>query len=165
MQFLINDQTNFSTKIALLAMLVLLIVTLYLIDLTHQVWLEVTVRKAMEMEEILFGGSNGLSSNIHRAFKDSFAIFLGLFLYNVLLLTACAVFWCTVPKGEPLTSGHHGSIVFAWLIGFGFIIGSFVFSTRKKYYLQMRWTFVVFVIIVFPLIAMRHFFGYSPHFF
>lgn len=161
-QFLFKDDNNFATKVALLAMLVVLIVTLYLIDLSHQVWLDVAVKKAKGLENVLFGQNVGLTSQISRAFAPKLAVLLGLFLYNVLLLATCAVFWFAAPRGEQFTGGHHGSVALAGLVGLVAIVGSCIFATDTSKTVRLGFAFAL--PIIFGLIIARAL-GTSLYFF
>jgi hypothetical protein len=131
-QFLFTDSNSFAAKAALLAMLILLIITLYWIDLAHQQWLEVAVERAKTIERDRFCGSISLTTEIGEKFKPVRAMTLGLILYLTLLLATCSVFFFSAPKNEPLTSGHHGFVEFAFLVGMLTMIGGWIFSDDQR---------------------------------
>jgi hypothetical protein len=105
-------QSTPGVKVSIFCMLALLIVTLYLIDCVHQVWLKVTVHRAMELEALL---NFRLSTNIVHKFEGSDADILGLWLYIVLLTAACAIFLFAMPEAEHITGGHRMTIYAAYL--------------------------------------------------
>jgi hypothetical protein len=131
-QFLFTDSNSFAAKAALLAMLIVLIITLFWIDLAHQQWLNVAVTRAETIEKVRFSGSISLTTDIGEKFKPVRAVTLGLILYLTLLLATCSVFFFSVPKPEPLTSGHHGFVASAFLVGMMTMIGGWIFSDDKR---------------------------------
>jgi hypothetical protein len=81
-------------KSYLLCALVMLIIVLYLVDLAHQSWLMVAVRRAEALEVLL---SFRLTQEVSKEFSASRGIGLGSFLYFLLLLTSCVIFWASMP--------------------------------------------------------------------
>jgi hypothetical protein len=137
-QFVFADNNNFDPKAALLAMLVILIVTLYWIDLAHQTWLDVTVERAKEIENDVFNRTISLTNKIGEKFLPARAIILGFFLYVFLLAATCMVFFFSVPRAEAYTSGHHGSVGIAFGCGLTAIVGGWIFSDPKR----KNWSFL-----------------------
>jgi hypothetical protein len=165
-QYLFNDSNYFSAKAALLAMLIVLIVTLYWIDLIHQQWLDVAVKRAQTIETRILAGAFTLTNEFENKIVPLGAVTLGIILYLVLLLTTCAAFFYSVPKYEPLTSGHHGVIGTLFGIGLAMILGGWIFADeRRRNYrvLQVRTQFG-FVVVV-AACAVTGIFGHLLHFF
>lgn len=131
-QFLFTDVNSFGAKAALLAMLVFLIITLYLIDLAHQEWLDVTVERAKAIEKYRFSETILLTSVISARFGFLRATTLGFLLYAVLLLATCAVFFFSVPHSEPLLSGHHCFVGLTFLVGSSFLGGAWSLSIIRR---------------------------------
>ena len=131
-QFIFTDANYFAAKAALLAMLIVLIITLYSIDLVHQLWLDVAVERAKTIERDRFSGSISLTTEIGTKYKPFRAGALGLILYAMLLLATCSVFFFSVPKSEPLTSGHHGFVVAAFFSGILIMIGAWIWSDDRR---------------------------------
>jgi hypothetical protein len=102
------------TKAAMMCMLVLLIVTLYLIDLTHQIWLAETVSHARELEARLHFR---LTRRISGGFQGSDATILGFFLYVALLIVTFAIFWVAIPATEHITGGHRITMMSGLAVG------------------------------------------------
>jgi hypothetical protein len=149
-QFLFTDNDNFGPKAALLAMLVILIVTLYWIDLAHQTWLDVAVERAKTIETDVFDGKIALTAKIGEKFEPARAVILGLFLYVFLLAATCMVFFFSVPRAEAFTSGHHGCIGVEFGYGFAALVGGWIFSdeTRRKwspFWIEAQYVFALCV--------------------
>jgi hypothetical protein len=123
-QFLFTDVYFFGAKVALLAMLVFLIITLYLIDLAHQEWLDVAVERAKLIEKDRFSEAIFLTSAISDRFSPFRAIRLGFLLYAVLLIATCAVFFFSVPRNEIWLSGHHCFVGLICGVGLAFLGGA-----------------------------------------
>jgi hypothetical protein len=126
--YVFSNSNEFAPKAALLCMLVVLIVTLYLVDLAHQTWLGVAVKRAEELERRL---SFSLTQNISSGFAASQAVGLGFTLYLVLLLATCSIFWSSVWK-EPAPSGHHITVVVAFAVGVIAMIVGLVWSSKRQ---------------------------------
>jgi hypothetical protein len=125
--YVFSTSNEFAPKAALLWMLVILIVTLYLVDLAHQTWLGVAVKRAEELERRL---SFSITQNISSGFAASQAVRLGFLLYFVLLVATCAIFWSSVWKEAP-QSGHHVTIGTAFVIGLVAMIAGLRSSSRQ----------------------------------
>jgi hypothetical protein len=111
--FLFKGDESFDHKAPLLVMLVLLIVTLYLIDLAHQTWLGVAVGRAKDLEDMM---GFALTNRISTQFGAGRALLLGFFLYFIMLAATSALFWFSAPTA-PLTSGPHVTVYYAFFIG------------------------------------------------
>ena len=131
-QFIFTDANYFAAKAALLVMLIVLILTLYAIDLAHQQWLDVAVERAKTIERDRFSGSISLTTDIGAKFKPFRAGALGLILYSTLLLATCSVFFFSVPKSEPLTSGHRGFVAATFFVAVLIMVGSWIFSDNER---------------------------------
>jgi hypothetical protein len=108
-------QSSASTKVGILCMLILLIVTLYLIDRIHQVWLLETVQLASELEVRL---GYKLTQHLGSEFKGGDATVLGFLLYIVLLCATVAIFWISIPlRTEGITGGHRMTMLAAFAVG------------------------------------------------
>lgn len=125
--YVFSNSNEFAPKAALLCMLVVLIVTLYLVDLAHQTWLGVAVKRAEELERRL---SFSITQNISSGFAASRAVGLGFTLYLVLLFATCAIFWSSVWK-EPAPSGHHVTVGAALFVGLVAMVVAFCSSGRQ----------------------------------
>jgi hypothetical protein len=126
--YVFSGNNAFFPKAALLGMLVVLIVTLYLVDLAHQTWLGEAVKRAEELEKRL---SFSLTGNISAGFAASKAVALGFILYFVLLLATSAIFWSSVWM-EASTSGHHVTVGVEFAVGLLAMIGGLVWSNKKE---------------------------------
>jgi hypothetical protein len=118
--FLFNDQTEPRIKVSIFAILTLLVITLYAIDLVHQVWLRQTVNKARDLEVML---GFELSRAISAKFKKLDAAILGVALYVCLLAAAGWVFIAAITH-ENMAGGHHVTIFVIAAIGTIVIGGS-----------------------------------------
>jgi hypothetical protein len=109
-------QSSAATKVGIFCMLILLIVTLYLIDRVHQVWLTETVRVARELEARL---DFKLTRRISSEFRGGDATILGFLLYVALLLATFAIFSIAFPlRTEGVTGGHRMTMLGAFAGGF-----------------------------------------------
>jgi hypothetical protein len=133
--YLFKDTNDFDPKASLLAMLVLLIVTLYLVDLAHQTFLGVSVKRAETLEGRL---GFTLTRTISEEFAASWAVSLGFALYFILLGATSAIFWFSVPTGEGLLSGHHMTTCGAFLIGAVSMVVGLLFSRNGTARLRRR---------------------------
>ena len=131
-QFLFTDAYSFDAKVALLALLVFLIITLYLIDLAHQEWLDVAVKRAELIENQRFSKAIFLTSAISAGFSPFRAIWLGLVLYAVLLIATCAAFFFSVPRNEIWLSGHHCFVGLICGVGLAVLGGACGFSVFHR---------------------------------
>jgi hypothetical protein len=112
-----------SVKIAVLAMLGLLIVSLYYIDRVHQAWLKVTVDRACVLETEHLGFE--LTNKIGQTFRGKDAYVLGIALYLILLFATCAIFWFAIPlQEEYVFGGHRNTIYLIFVVGALLILGS-----------------------------------------
>ncbi|MDB5609650.1 MAG: hypothetical protein JWP25_6550 [Bradyrhizobium sp.] len=125
--FLFSGATDFSAKSSILVMLVVLIATLYFIDLAHQTWLGVAVKTAGSLEKRL---GFSLTQNIGVEFAAARAVGLGFWLYFILLFATCAIFWFSVPKEAPM-SGHHITVGVAFFVGLASMIIGLCVSHKK----------------------------------
>jgi hypothetical protein len=105
------------TKILILFILVLLIITLYLVDRVHQIWLDSTVTYALELEKEL---GYHLTTRLGARFKGEEATVLGLWLYFILLITTCAIFWASLSEG--IWGGHHVTVYATAVAGVGIML-------------------------------------------
>src|ERR1700738_3290788 len=76
--YVFSGNNDFPPKAALLGMLVVLIVALYLVDLAHQTWLSVAVKRAEEIERRL---GFSLTRSISAGYAAAKAVSLGFALY------------------------------------------------------------------------------------
>jgi len=143
--FLFKDANDFGPKASLMVMLVLLIVTLYLIDLAHQTWLGVAVKRAEALEERLHFE---LTGNIGEEFAAARAVFLGFILYFILLAATSAIFWFSVPAAEGRLSGHHITIYGAFGVGLVSMIVGLLISLKNYRLLTILLVLVVIGILL-----------------
>jgi hypothetical protein len=148
--FLFKDTNDFGPKASLAVMLVLLIVTLYLIDLAHQTWLSVAVKRAETLEGRL---NFELTGNIGKEFAAARAVFLGFILYFILLAATSAIFWFSVPAAEGRFSGHHVTIYGAFGVGLTAMIVGLLISVKNHQVLT----------IFLALVAVGTFLGVLNH--
>jgi hypothetical protein len=111
------DKVN--ARLTVLFMLVLLIGTLYLVDVAHQLWLQVAVERAKELEVDL---DFEITTRISVEFEKGRARLLAFFLYFTLLFATCATFWFTIP--ERWDDGHRLTVGLALIVGFIFMIAA-----------------------------------------
>ena len=88
------DHPGSLLKSYLLCSLVVLILVLYLVDLAHQSWLGIAVKRAQTLEGRL---NFELTQLISAQFAASRATSLGVTLYMLLLLVSCLIFWASIP--------------------------------------------------------------------
>lgn len=89
-----SDHASDLLKSYLLCALIMLIIVLYLVDLAHQSWLLVAVKRAETLETLL---NFQLTQEVSKEFSASRGIGLGSFLYFLLLSTSCVIFWASMP--------------------------------------------------------------------
>jgi hypothetical protein len=110
-----NATGNYDAKVSIFCMLVLLIVAIYVVDLTHQSWLKTAVGRAHTLEASL---KFHLTQEISKNFAARWAVLLGYTLYLVLLLATGVIFWFSIPlKAEGLASSHREVIYAAFVAG------------------------------------------------
>jgi len=119
------DHATSITKSELLCSLVVLIVMLYLIDLAHQSWLVLAVRRAEILEQRL---NFKLTQTISQQFAAFRAEGLGTALYLLLLFSSCAIFWTSTPSSEDFYSAPRANIYGALAVGFYVIVTAPWFS-------------------------------------
>ena len=132
------------TRISILCMLVLLIITLYTIDRVHQVWLEITVEHARNLEQRI---GFGLTTLISERFEGRDAALLGFVLYFVLLFATCAMFWVSIPLTEEKITGGHRIVIYGaatiavvWMVALEFT-GQIAWLGRKLW-----WALVLLIV-------------------
>jgi hypothetical protein len=135
-------------KSSLLVILVVLIIVLYLVDLAHQTWLGVAVKRANELErkpELNFE----LTQKISEGYAASQAVVLGCVLYSLVLFASCAIFWASIPlKAEDMFSAPRSNIYGAFLVGLLVIILALLVPTRREPTRAIAFVGVVFVVVV-----------------
>jgi hypothetical protein len=143
--FVFKDASDFGPKSSLLVMLVLLILTLYLIDLAHQTWLGTAVKRAVVLEVQL---NFELTGNIGKDFAAARAVLLGFILYFILLAATSAIFWFSVPAAEVPLSGHHITVYSAFAVGLAsMIVGLSVSLNRCKILLALPALVVISIVL------------------
>jgi hypothetical protein len=113
------DHAGSIMKSELFCSLVVLIVMLYLIDLAHQSWLVLAVKRAEVLEKRL---NFALTQTISQQFAASRAEGLGTALYLLLLFSSCAIFWTSIPSAEDYYSAPRSNIYGALAVGFYVIV-------------------------------------------
>jgi hypothetical protein len=126
--YVLNDRVEFAPKASILTMLVLLIVTLYIVDLAHQTWLSVSVRRAEELERRL---NFALTQNISVGYAAAKAVYVGLALYLILLAATSGIFWFSEWK-EQWDSGHHVTVLALSVAGAVLMVIAFRWSGKTQ---------------------------------
>jgi hypothetical protein len=84
-------------KFAAFSVIVILIITLFGVDRSHQIWLNAAVARAIELEK---GLKYQITQGIGKKFRGWDGFVLGVCLYLVLIAATAAIFWFDL-EGSP----------------------------------------------------------------
>jgi Na+/melibiose symporter-like transporter len=144
------QQSTPGIKASIDCMLVLLIVTLYLIDCVHQLWLKETVDYAIELEKSL---KYNLTTRISKIYDGSEAQILGFWLYFILLAVTCVIFLYSI-SSEGIAGGHRMTIYGAFVVGLASLIAAIFWPTIRQTFSRYKILWVAVFLIAVAAAAM-----------
>jgi hypothetical protein len=107
----------------------LLIIMLFAIDCTHQVWLKTAVNRAIDLEEKL---NYAITTDIRSKFSGIEAAIIGVGLYIVLFATTSGIFWVALDvSAQPDLAHYQWWIVYSAIVGVPFIFVLAVIAYRR----------------------------------
>lgn len=104
-------------KVAIFIVICLLIVSTYLVDRVHQIWLEVAVTRAKELETLL---GFQITQRISDRFRADHAGLIWAVLYSALVFAGWLIF--AMSLNMKWLAGHHVTLFSAFVLTVGLIV-------------------------------------------